>query len=114
MPKLSPIVDKDDKLYGYMFYCPGCEEYHLIHVVGDKAWEFNGDVDAPTFSPSYLTWADPNPNVLPEYDPDGKYRNGFRCHSFIKDGKIEFLSDCTHKLAGQTVELPEETKDADA
>ncbi len=28
-------------------------------------------------------------------------------HSFIKDGMIEFLGDCTHKLAGQTVDLPE-------
>jgi len=27
------------------------------------------------------------------------------CHSFITDGKIQFLSDCTHHLAGQTVDL---------
>ena len=29
------------------------------------------------------------------------------CHSFITDGRIQFLSDCTHALAGQTVDLPE-------
>lgn len=29
------------------------------------------------------------------------------CHSFIRDGRIEFLSDCTHALAGQTVDLPD-------
>jgi len=29
------------------------------------------------------------------------------CHSFIRDGKIQFLGDCTHALAGQTVDLPE-------
>jgi hypothetical protein len=29
------------------------------------------------------------------------------CHSFITDGKIQFLSDCTHSFAGKTVELPE-------
>ena len=29
------------------------------------------------------------------------------CHSFVRDGRIEFLSDCTHELAGQTVELEE-------
>ena len=29
-----------------------------------------------------------------------------RCHSFIKDGQIQFLGDCTHSLAGQTVALP--------
>ena len=30
-----------------------------------------------------------------------------RCHSFVREGRIEFLSDCTHALAGQTVELPD-------
>jgi hypothetical protein len=29
------------------------------------------------------------------------------CHSFVTDGKIQFLSDCTHALAGQTVALPD-------
>jgi hypothetical protein len=29
------------------------------------------------------------------------------CHSFVRDGRIEFLSDSTHHLSGQTVELPE-------
>lgn len=28
------------------------------------------------------------------------------CHSFVRDGQIEFLGDCTHSLAGQTVPLP--------
>ena len=27
------------------------------------------------------------------------------CHSFITDGSIEFLPDCTHELAGKTVPL---------
>ena len=29
------------------------------------------------------------------------------CHSFVTDGRIQFLGDCTHSLAGQTVDLPE-------
>ena len=29
-----------------------------------------------------------------------------RCHSFVTDGRIQFLSDSTHVLAGQTVDLP--------
>ena len=29
------------------------------------------------------------------------------CHSFVTDGRIQFLGDCTHKLAGQTVNIPE-------
>lgn len=87
-----------------IFWCPGCKEYHQI---SSTKWEFNGDLEKPTFSPSYLTWADPNPNAISTYDPTGKHRNGFRCHSFIKEGKIEFLSDCSHKLAGQTVDMTE-------
>lgn len=31
------------------------------------------------------------------------------CHSFVTAGRIEFLPDCTHALAGQTVDLPEIT-----
>ena len=29
------------------------------------------------------------------------------CHHFIRDGKIQFLGDCTHALRGQTVDLPD-------
>jgi len=86
------------------FWCPGCDEPHQVIIVGDKAWGFNGDYKKPTFIPSYLTWADPNPKALPEYP---KYRNGFRCHSFITDGNIQYLDDCTHSLKNQTVPLPE-------
>lgn len=86
-----------------LFWCLGCEEAHQIDM---EKWEFNGDFEKPTFSPSYLTWLDPNPKAGPE-PKWKKYRDGFKCHSFIKEGKIEYLSDCTHKLAGQTVDLPE-------
>jgi len=63
------------------------------------SWEFNGDYDKPTFSPSILmtTWESINETE----------KRDVRCHSFVTDGKIQFLSDCTHELAGQTVELPE-------
>lgn len=28
------------------------------------------------------------------------------CHSFVSEGVIQFLSDCTHSLTNQHVELP--------
>ena len=90
----------------YAMWCPGCDDLHQI----DNTWGFNGNIDSPTFSPSILTWLDPNPNADPKHDPTGVYRNGRRCHSFIVDGVWQFLSDCTHSLAGQNipmVELPE-------
>ena len=103
MSKVKKVSDKDGNAYGYTLWCPGCEEHHRVGT----EWQFNGDMEKPTFSPSLLVWLDPNPKADPKHDPTGKYRNGFRCHSFIREGHIEFLGDCTHKLAGQTVELPE-------
>jgi len=76
--------------------CPGCKCYHVF----DPRWLFNGDFERPTFTPSMLV------NGTPDMQ---KYVNehNHRCHSFIRDGNIQFLSDCTHELAGKTVELPE-------
>ena len=81
----------------YMFWCPGCEMHHSVTVNGYKnnknaGWGWNGDTVNPTFTPSILvTWS---------WKEDKK-----RCHSFIRDGVWEFLSDCTHKLAGQKVPM---------
>lgn len=58
-------------------------------------WGWNGDVDRPTFTPS----------ILVRYVTGAKARH-VTCHSFVTDGLIQFLGDCTHSLAGQTVELP--------
>jgi len=46
-----------------------------------------------------------------EPPPDGKRYPGADvvCHSFVTDGRIQFLGDCTHTLAGQTVDLPDWT-----
>lgn len=82
------FADKHETVTNYVFFCPGCECSHLF----DKRWTFNGDLDKPTFSPSLL--------CNPDHEPS-------RCHSFVRDGKIEFLTDCFHKLAGQTVEIPD-------
>lgn len=71
-----------------LFECPGCG---CAHVTDDR-WTFNGDFERPTLRPSVLVNRD---------DP------GRRCHSWVTDGQIEFLDDCHHELAGQTVELPD-------
>jgi hypothetical protein len=86
----------------WTFRCPGCKTEHIIvsragaNCSHKVEWGFNGDVDRPTFSPSLLVrW---------------EYRNGNPtqiCHSFIRNGQIQFLGDCTHSLAGQTVDLHE-------
>jgi hypothetical protein len=50
------------------------------------------------------------PSILKQpHDPTPEYPNtGKRCHSFVNDGSVQFLGDCEHELAGQTVAmLPE-------
>lgn len=94
-----------------MFRCPGCEDMHCIQV-GDgpgPRWGFNGNYERPTFTPSVLVrWNEPS-DVEGEFDDPAKDRE-MVCHSFVTDGQIQFLGDCTHKLGGQTVPLlPMET-----
>ena len=89
---------------GYtLFFCPGCDTAHAIRVgVGPgPRWGWNGNVDAPTFTPSILVTHTVPPPREPGDPPDQV------CHSFITDGRIRFLGDCTHALAGQTVDLPD-------
>lgn len=82
-----------------LFQCPGCKLAHMINVGNGHEpkprWDWDGNVEAPTFSPSILvTWK----------DPDGELSDDI-CHSFVRGGRIEFLGDCTHELKGQTVEI---------
>lgn len=66
-----------------------------------KRWNWNGDVDKPTLSPSILQKCGPFPE-------DTKRAGEFDiCHCFVRNGNIEFCGDCTHSLKGQSVTLPE-------
>ena len=84
------------------FMCPGCRYMHHVRVEGEgrPLWSFNGSGDAPTFSPSILVTYDGSDAGIDDAPPA-------RCHSFVTDGHIRFLNDCTHELAGQTVDLPD-------
>lgn len=77
------------------FYCQACKQVHGIKT-GQGAgprWGWNGDHEKPTFTPSVLVnQGMANPEVP-------------LCHSFVTDGRIQYLSDCTHEMAGQAVEL---------
>ena len=85
------------------FDCPGCKERHTLKVrpAPSPSWEFNGDYDRPTFRPSILVSLPGDDEFPPEV-----------CHSFVTNGQIQFLSDCTHSLAGQTVDLQPREREA--
>lgn len=75
-----------------IFFCPGCQAEHAFRIKGPApVWTWKGSVDRPTLKPSLLYQA--VPGVRP------------RCHCLVKDGRIEFLRDCEHSLAGKTVSM---------
>lgn len=91
-----------------IWWCPGCNRAHGIRIAElsaqaenfGPAWSWNADVDRPTFAPS----------VLVQYNGADAGIDGAPpavCHSFVQDGHMKFLEDCTHALAGQTVPIPE-------
>lgn len=89
------------------FMCPGCGEMHQVRIDGEgrPRWGFNGDYERPTFTPSInVTWSEPS-DVEGEFDDTSKDRK-MVCHSFVTDGQISFLNDCTHALAGRVAPIP--------
>lgn len=101
----------DDGMVG--FHCPGCNEMHIVNVdPADRGhapvWGFNGNYETPTFTPSInvtgvrrLTEDERTRLMAGEtIEPVPRV-----CHSFVNDGQIQFLNDCTHTLVGQTVAL---------
>lgn len=97
------IGDKTQKRHYY--WCPGCDALHGIAILPDRqdngaGWSFSGTLECPTYSPSQLT------KTKLMRDDTGKEKE-FVCHTFIRNGQIEFLNDCTHELKGKTVPLPQ-------
>lgn len=76
----------------YRFFCPGCGYDHVF----DTRWKFDGNLVSPTFTPS----------LLGRSNRGEDYRESV-CHLFVTAGKIIYLGDCTHSLAGQTVDMEE-------
>jgi len=66
---------------------------HTVPFTGASVvWEFDGNLDRPTLKPSL--------KLTQEW-------RKLICHSFVTNGRIQYLGDCTHAMAGQTVDLPE-------
>ena len=100
MGLLSPILRNgtDGRL---TWWCPGCNHAHQI-ATGEgpgPRWGWNGNVDKPTFTPSVAVRYEGVDAGQPGAPPAV-------CHSFVVDGQMQMLGDCTHALAGQTVPIP--------
>lgn len=98
---------------GYFYWCPACEETHHVRITAPSGnWTFDGNMEAPTFTPSVRVTGKQGINKegrwTGEYKcgPDGKALD-LNCHCFITAGNIIFLPDSTHELKGKTVPLPD-------
>jgi hypothetical protein len=112
MSRLSAILREatEDRIH---FWCPACDRAHGIRVARpgiSGGWTWDGNVDAPTFSPSLLvkttdftpagrathdSWVAAG---CPQPHPTCEFADVV-CHSFVRNGMIDFLPDCTHHMA---------------
>ncbi len=101
----------NDTEHGSMLYmwCPGCDDLHQIEIdqARPTAWHWDGNEGSPTISPSILVGGT-------QWQEGHEFHKGSHtvsvgerttCHSFVRNGRWEFLGDCTHHLAGQTVDM---------
>lgn len=82
--------------------CPATGDWFLIVVKAPAsytrpAWEWNGDVENPTLTPSVSRKT---------FERDGVTVKTIN-HFFVTDGNVQFLEDCTHDKKGQTLPLQE-------
>lgn len=97
MPKLRWLKMADGGR-GLGFYCPGCKMYHHMQVeegpnyTDGPIWQWNQDMDKPTFTPSLGV----------------NMGHSGQCHLMVKEGRISYLNDSQHELAGRVVDMMEE------
>lgn len=98
------------------FFTPGPYHFRLIPVIlkgtraGTGCWSWNGSLDKPTLKPSIIV-----KGTVPLTDEEAdRVLAGEKiepkpqiCHTWITDGQVQFLSDCTHELAGKIIDLLE-------
>lgn len=81
------------------FWCPACGCMHSFETDpgANPTWQFTGDINRPTFSPSLLIYV-----LTPDKVPARKTI----CHLFVRDGRIEYCADHPNKeFSGKTVDM---------
>lgn len=107
MSQVSPELRRTAT--GYSYWCPACEE---MHVIPDKRWSFNGDLEHATFIPSVkITGVQ---QVIERGEWTGEWVRGtdgrplpMCCHYNLTNGVLIYHGDCLHALSGQKVPLPD-------
>lgn len=91
----------------YIHWCPGCEEAHRL----PDSWQFNGNIQSPTFTPSFKHSGIKKVVINGEWTGEWVYDNKgdpipYICHYVLTNGILNFCVDCTHSLAGKSIPLP--------
>jgi hypothetical protein len=73
----------------YLHWCPACQELHPL----PDSWTFDGDLEQPTFSPSFK-------------HSGGRSQPEWCCHYTLVKGMLHFAQDCSHAFKGQVIPLP--------
>lgn len=107
--RVMTAIGSAEATTSYWMWCPACDD--AVRVT--DGWGWNGSLEKPTFTPSIkitgVQWAMDQGFFKPNHPlvPAGKKTI---CHSFLTDGIWNFLADCTHQHAGESmpmVELPD-------
>ncbi len=100
-PVLARVFDEHEGKKtprGWLFWCIGCAHYHEVTVevpnVDGHRWAFDGNVEAPTFSPAIET----------VYVEDGG-RTVDRCFLVVEAGWLVYGPNCTHRYAGNRIPM---------
>jgi len=84
--KVARLDREDGKFRGWIVWCPACDGIHVY----DERWDFNGDIEKPTFHPGHVATSTVSKDL---------------CHSVLEDGELKYFEDCSHQLAGKSVQL---------
>lgn len=97
------IIHEENGLITAIFNCPACNDIHAFKYYSDPfkytntdkdPWKFNYNFDRPIIRPSISVDAG-NSNI------------NYKCHSYVEEGFIKYLDDCSHAMKGLSIELPD-------
>lgn len=83
------VIVKDGRV---LIPCVACECLHSVNILNTRnedTWRFNNNLVSPTLTPAIKI----------------QYAGGHVCSSLVINGKIKYLSESTHNLAGKTRRL---------
>ncbi len=118
------VVCKPEEATHLTLNFPGPQQQNTFPVMlhgtraGTGNWTWNGSTDKPTLKPSvlvtsghYVSFHKSGDKCWCTYNQEHPLKPApcccFRCHSWVSDGKVQFLSDSTHEHANKTLDLLE-------